>query len=304
MIKQPKYLKKGDTIAIVCPAKKMPISINYGVRILESWGLKVQVGQTVNAEYHQFAGPDELRRKDLQQFLDDPNISAIIAARGGYGTIRIIDDLDFTAFDKHSKWLIGFSDITVLLSHVFAQYSCASIHGQMPYTFEESTPEALESLRMALFGEQLSYQSDFHPLNKVGSATAEVIGGNLTLLIALEGSASAMDFDGKILFIEDIGEHEYAVDRMLRSLHRSGKLKNLAGLIVGAFNGMSPELVPFGQTPEQVIAEVIKNYDYPVCYGFPCGHINDNRAMVVGQKARLNVSKKETRLIFKYPSNT
>lgn len=298
MIKQPKHLKKGDTIAIVCPAKKLPTTIDSAVEVLQSWGLKVVIGKTVNAEYRQFAGPDELRRDDLQQYLDAPEIKAIIAARGGYGTLRIIDKLDFSSFAQNPKWLIGFSDITVLLSHAYANFSYQSIHAQMPYTFEESTPEALESLRKALFGEKLIYETNGHELNKAGEVTAKIIGGNLSLLIALEGSVSAMDFDGKILFIEDVGEHEYAIDRMMRTLYRNGKLKKLAGLIVGAFNGMQPEPIPFGQTPEQLIAEIVKAYDYPVCFGFPTGHIDDNRAMVVGKHATLTVTAQKTTLTY------
>ena len=289
MIKHPPYLKKGDKIAIVCPAKKLPKPIDKGIEILQSWGLEVVLGDTVTAEHHQFSGTDELRAKDIQTFLDDPSIKAIIAGRGGYGTIRIIDELDFTAFNANPKWLVGFSDITVLLSHTFAALKTQSIHGQMPYTFEESTPEALESLRKALFGENdaYTYTSDF-PCRE-GNVEGILIGGNLTLLLAVEGSVSEMDFDDKILFMEDVGEHEYAIDRMMRTLKRSGKLSKLRGLVVGAFNEVGEESIYFGQTPEEVIWEQVKGYDYPVCFGFPSGHIADNRAMVLGKSVSLSV---------------
>lgn len=298
MIKQPAYLKKGDKIAIVCPAKKLPLPIDGAIEILKSWGLEVIIGETVSAGYHQFAGRDALRAADLQKYLDDTDIKAIIAGRGGYGTIRIIDELDFTAFNAAPKWLIGFSDITVLLSHAFAKLNTQSIHAQMPYTFKESTPEALDSLRKVLFGEAVSYQYKSIFVNKQGKVEGTLIGGNLTLLVAVEGSVSEMDFTDKILFIEDVGEHEYSIDRMMRILKRKGKLSNLMGLIVGAFNEVEKEKIPFGQTPDEVIRDVIKEYNYPVCFNFPTGHINDNRAMVLGAKVSLDVNEHNVK--FKY----
>ncbi len=298
MIKQPSYLKKGDKIAIVCPAKKLPKPIDGAIELLKSWGLEVIVGETVSADYHQFAGNDALRTADLQKFLDDGEIKAIIAGRGGYGTLRIIDELDFTIFNENPKWLIGFSDITVLLSHTLAKLHTQSIHGQMPYTFEESTDEALASLKGILFGEKVSYQYESTFANRPGKAEGVLIGGNLTLLIAVEGSVSEMDFADKILFLEDVGEHEYSIDRMMRILKRKGKLNKLKGLIVGAFNELGEEKIPFGQTPEEVILELVKEYDYPVCFNFPTGHIDDNRAMVLGGNIELNVSKQEVQ--FKY----
>lgn len=298
MIIQPLQLKKGDKIAIVCPAKKLPKNIDQAIAILTGWGLEVLVGKTVDASHHQFAGNDEMRANDLQQYLDDPIVKAIIAARGGYGTLRIIDELDFTAFEQSPKWLIGFSDITVLLSHAFAKLNTQSIHAQMPYTFEESTPEALESLRKVLFGEEVAYQYNSTFENQVGNADGILIGGNLTLLIAVEGSVSEMDYDDKILFLEDVGEHEYAIDRMMRTLKRKGKLAGLKGLIIGAFNEVGEEKIPFGQSPEEVIWELVKEYQYPVCFNFPVGHIDDNRAMVLGKTIALNV--KQQAVEFRY----
>jgi len=301
MIKQPAYLKKGDKVAIVCPAKKLPKSIDAAIAILEDWGLEVVVGETVTASYNQFAGDDALRTSDLQQYLDDPEIKAVIAGRGGYGTLRIIDELDFTMFVESTKWIVGFSDITVLLSHVYAKYGVQCIHGQMPYTFEDSTPEALASLKTALFGGELNYNlsNDSALKNRAGEAEGVLIGGNLTLLVMLQGSESEIDYTDKILFIEDVGEHEYSVDRLIRMLKRNGKLSQLKGLIVGAFNGFEVEDIPFGETPEQVIWELVKEYDYPVCFNFPVGHIDDNRAMVVGKKASLIINNTFTTLSFK-----
>jgi muramoyltetrapeptide carboxypeptidase len=298
MIKQPAYLKKGDKIAIVCPAKKLPKNIDVGIAILQSWGLEVVIGKTVTGSYHQFAGTDRERADDLQQFLDDKSIKAIIAGRGGYGTIRIIDQLDFNKFSEKPKWLIGFSDITILLSHSLAALQTQSIHGQMPYTFDESTPEALESLRKILFGElvEYTYKSEF--TNRIGKAEGILIGGNLSLLIAVEGSKSEMDYTNKILFLEDVGEHEYSIDRMIRLLKRAGKLAKLKGLIIGAFNEISEEKIPFGQTPEEIIWDLVKEYDYPVCFNFPTGHIDDNRAMVLGKTVNLTVDT--NKVDFKY----
>ncbi|MGF1923560.1 MAG: S66 peptidase family protein [Bacteroidia bacterium] len=292
---QPPYLKKGDKIAIVCPAKKLPKTIDAGIAILSSWGLEVVIGESVTAAHHQFAGNDELRAADLQRYLDDPEIKAIIAGRGGYGTIRIIDELDFTAFKAAPKWLIGFSDITVLLSHTFAALNTRSIHGQMPYTFEESTPEALHSLKGILFGEKISYQYQSSYPNKTGKVEGILVGGNLTLLLAVEGSVSEMDYTDKILFIEDVGEHEYSIDRMMRVLKRKGKLSRLKGLIVGAFNEMGEEQIPFGQSPEELISELVKDYGYPVCFSFPTGHIEDNRAMVLGARVELEIEEHEVK---------
>jgi len=298
MIKQPPYLKKGDKIAIVCPAKKLPKPIDKGIEILQSWGLEVVLGETVSSSHHQFSGTDELRVKDIQKFLDDSSINAIIAGRGGYGTIRIIDELDFSAFNENPKWLVGFSDITILLSHAFAELHTQSIHGQMPYTFEESTPEALESLRKALFGEHDAYAYQSQIACRDGKTEGILIGGNLTLLLALEGSISEMNFDDKLLFIEDVGEHEYSIDRMIRTLKRKGKLAKLKGLIVGAFNEIGEESIYFGQTPEEVIWEQVATYDYPVCFGFPSGHIADNRAMVLGKSVSLAIENNN--VTFKY----
>ncbi|SEQ75470.1 S66 peptidase family protein [Pedobacter rhizosphaerae] len=298
MIKQAPYLKKGDKIALVCPAKKLPKSIDHAIAVLEGWGLEVVIGKSLYASHHQFAGTDSLRTADIQQFLDDQEIKAIISGRGGYGTIRIIDQLDFTIFKQHPKWFVGFSDITVLLSHIIAETELQCIHAQMPYTFEEATPESLTSLRKSLFGEKQDYSYTSGFKNKTGEASGQLIGGNLTLLCALQGSVSEMDFKDKILFLEDIGEQEYAVDRMLRMLQRAGKLKDLRALVIGAFNEIAEEKIPFGQTVNEVIWEVVKGYDYPVCFDFPSGHIDNNLSMVLGAEVKLTVESNNVQ--FKY----
>ena len=296
MIKQPPYLKKGDKVAIVCPAKYLPKPIDFAIAKLKEWGLEVLIGDSVSAIHHQFAGDDTLRSNDLQKHLDDPEVKAIIAGRGGYGTIRIIDMLDFTAFEANPKWIVGFSDITVLICHLLAKLNTQSIHGQMPYTFDDATPESLESLRKVLFGERTIYTYESHFKNRTGEAEGVLIGGNLTLLTMLEGSDSAPDYTDKILFLEDVGEHEYSIDRMMRMLKRSGRLANLKGLVIGALNEIELEKIPFGQTPEEIIWDIVKEYNYPVCFDFPTGHISDNRAMVIGAVIRLNVSDFKTEL--------
>jgi len=298
MIKQPPYLKKGDKIALVCPAKKLPKKIDFALEILKNWGLEIVIGKSLYASHHQFAGSDALRTDDVQTFLDDVSIRAIISGRGGYGTIRIIDELDFTVFKQHPKWVVGFSDITVLLSHIIAETETQCIHAQMPYTFDEATPESLETLRKSLFGEAIeySYQSVFK--NRTGMCSGTLIGGNLTLLCMMQGSVSEMNFDGKILFLEDVGEQEYAIDRMMRMLKRSGKLKNLKGLIVGAFNEIEEEKISFGQTAEEVILDAVREYDFPVAFDFPTGHIDNNLSMVLGADITLHVEDKNVQ--FKY----
>lgn len=291
MIKQPPYLKKGDKIAIVCPAKKLKKPIDAAIALLEQWGLEVIIGKSVYAEHYQFAGDDALRADDLQSFLDDPEIKAIIAGRGGYGTVRIIDSLDFSIFNESPKWIVGYSDLTVLLSHVMSTAQIQSIHGQMPGSFEDASPESLLSLKKALFGEENTYTYDSIQPNRPGKAEGILIGGNLTLLVALEGSVSAMDYKDKILFIEDVGEYEYAIDRMMQMLKRSGKLAELKCLIVGAFNQIGKQDIPYGQNPEELIWDIVKEYDYPVCFNFPVGHIDDNRTLITGKKAHLKITE-------------
>jgi len=294
----PPYLKKGDKIAITCPAKKLPRPMDDAVALLQSWGLEVVLGDTVTASYHQFAGDDDLRAHDLQRFIDDDSIKAIIAARGGYGTIRMIDKVDFSYFAQIPKWLIGFSDITVLHTHLFANYGAQTIHGQMPVNIPDASKHSLDTLRMALFGEALSYEYHAHASNRSGQGKGILVGGNLSLLVAVSGSVSDIDYSGKILFIEDVGEYLYSVDRMLRSLKRAGKLAQLAGLVVGGFTDMKDNDIPFGQTVPEIIMDIVQEYDYPVCFDFPAGHIPDNCSLIFGREVRLSVQGQKVSLIF------
>jgi muramoyltetrapeptide carboxypeptidase len=276
----PPYLKKGDKIAITCPAKKLPNPMTDAITLLQSWGLEVVLGETVNASYHQFAGDDELRAKDLQRFIEDDSIKAI----------RSIDKVDFGNFARQPKWIVGFSDITVIHAHLQANYGAQSIHGQMPVNIPDASTRSLETLRMALFGEPMSYDIPLHTLNRDGEGSGLLIGGNLSLLVAITGSVSDMDYAGKILFIEDVGEYLYAIDRMMHTLKRAGKLANLAGLIAGGFSEIKDNDIPFGQTVPEIIMQVVSEYNYPVCFDFPAGHIPDNNSLMLGRDVQLSIS--------------
>ena len=288
----PPYLKAGDKIAITCPAKKLPNPMTDAIALLQSWGLEVVLGDTVNASWHQFAGDDAFRAKDFQRFIDDDSIKAIIAARGGYGTVRMIDMVDFSRFARHPKWVVGFSDITLLHAHLFANFNGPSIHGQMPMTIPDGSVRSLDTLRKALFGEPLSYDLKPNLLNRHGESEGILLGGNLSLLLSLAGSVSDMDYAGKILFIEDVSEYLYSIDRMLRSLKRAGKLARLKGLIVGAFTDAKDNDIPFGQTVPEIVMDVVKDYNYPVCFDFPAGHVQDNCSLVLGKNFKLSVTDK------------
>jgi muramoyltetrapeptide carboxypeptidase len=297
-ILQPPYLKKGDKVAITCPAKKLPIPMTDAVNLLTDWGLEVVLGDTVTASYNQFAGDDELRAADMQRFINDDSIMAIFAARGGYGTIRMVDKVDFSPLVKKPKWLVGFSDITLLHAHIISNYNLPCIHGQMPLNIPDASAYSLETLRKALFGEDLSYQLPLNPLNRNGNAHGVLIGGNLSLLVAISGSVSDMDYSGKILFLEDVGEYLYAIDRMLRCLKRAGKLQNLAGLIIGGFTDMKDNDIPFGQTIPQIIMDVVAEYNYPVCFDFPGGHVSNNCSLVLGKAVNLSVQPQQVNISY------
>lgn len=296
--KTPPHLKPGDTVAITCPAKKLPHDINDAIKLLESWGLKVLLGKNVYASWNYFAGEDELRASDLQGFLDNPEVKAIFAARGGYGTIRIIDQLDFSTFKNHPKWIVGFSDITVLHSHIQAVCHTESIHGQMPLTIPDGSKPSLETLRKVLFNDPMEYSFTSEFKNRSGVSSGVLIGGNLAILVMMSGSVSEQDFKDKILFIEDVGEYLYSLDRMMWSLKRAGKLDNLKGLIVGSFTEMKDSDIPFGQSPEEIIMNQVREFNYPVCFNFPAGHINDNQALIFGRRVQMNVKNQEVSIIY------
>ncbi|MES2287689.1 MAG: LD-carboxypeptidase [Bacteroidota bacterium] len=289
-MQQPSFLKKGDKIGIIAPARKISKEeIQSAIDIFNAWGLEVVLSKNLFNAANQFSGTENERAEALQIMLNDDSIKAVISARGGYGTIRIIDKIDFTNFKKHPKWIIGYSDITVLHSHI-NNFGIETLHATMPINFAKNA-EATETLYKALFGGQLNYQFESHPLNRKGEAEAELIGGNLSLIYALTGSVSDIDTKGKILFIEDLDEYLYHVDRMMLNLKRSGKLDHLAGLVIGGMTDMKDNTIPFGKTAEEIIMDAVKEYNYPVCFNFPAGHVDKNLALYFGKKAKLKVSE-------------
>jgi muramoyltetrapeptide carboxypeptidase len=292
MLLRPPALKKGDTVYFLSTAKKVSLTdIAFANNLFVEWGLNVVFGKTIAADYHQFAGDDELRQLDFQTALDDTNIKAIICVRGGYGTVRMMDDLDYHAFMRHPKWIVGFSDITFLHTHISNTLGIQTLHASMPFMLENKSEAAIETMRAELFGEKTHFDIPTHPLNRAGSDKGILIGGNLSILYSITGTKSGMNTVGKLLFLEDLDEYLYHIDRMMLNLKRSGKLSELAGLVVGGFTQMHDNEIPFGKNAYEIIAEHVKEYDYPVCFDFPAGHISDNRALVIGRKYTLEVGE-------------
>lgn len=291
----PPYLQKGDTIGIICPAGYLAMEkARACIHTLEQWGYRVKIGNTLGADpVNYFSGTDEQRLVDLQQMLDDDEVKAILCGRGGYGTSRIIDQLDFEKFKENPKWIIGYSDITILHCHIYRNYKITSLHAPMANAFNEggNENEFVLSLKDALEGKKIKYSVDMHPLNKRGEGIGELAGGNLSILTHLIGSSSEIKTKGRILFIEDVGEYYYKIDRMMLQLKRAGKLEKLAGLIVGGFTDMLDTTLKFGQDAYDIIFDKVKEYDYPVCFNFPVGHQNNNYALKVGTGYKLKVSK-------------
>ncbi len=294
MFTTPPYLQKCDTIGIVCPAGYMPYEkAQTCISTLQQWGFKVKIGKTLGNQFHYFSGTDEERLQDLQIMLDDDSIKAILCGRGGYGLSRIIDAIDFTNFKKAPKWIIGYSDITVLHSHLYSKLNTASLHSPMAAAFNDggANNEYIQSLHKALTGEKSSYNCEANVLNRTGQANGQLVGGNLSLIAHLIGSSSAFDTDGKILFLEDVGEYIYNVDRMFIQLKRAGMLDGLAGLLIGSFTEMKDTVIPFGQQVYDLIFDKVKEYSYPVCFDFPVGHTDKNYALKVGVEYNLTVTE-------------
>lgn len=306
---RPDFLAKGDKIAIVATARKVsPEEIQPSVDLFRSWGLEVLYDDRLFASDNQFAGSDELRADCLQQYLDNPEVKAIVCARGGYGTVRIIDRLDFTAFARHPKWLVGYSDVTVLHSHIHNNLGISTLHATMPLNIhadamEKSYP-SIESLKAALFGNLQSYNasqllthSSVH--NRGGRCRGQVVGGNLSILYSLCGSASDISTEGKILFIEDLDEYLYHIDRMMQNLKRTGKLQKINGLIVGAMSDMHDNTIPYGKTAEEIVLEAVVDYDYPVLFSENFGHVGtENLALPLCVEVEMTVGEEDASLRF------
>lgn len=290
----PPYLQPGDTIGITAPAGYVSHErIACAIETFQAWGYKVKIGKTIGTGEHYFSGTDAERLADLQDMLDDSAVKAVVMGRGGYGVSRIIDDIRFEAFATHPKWICGFSDITILHSHIHQNYGIASIHGPMcgAYTPETGGSYYVQSVQQALTGKPISYSFPLSAANTYGVAEGPIVGGNLAILSHLTGSVSQLNTDGKILLIEDIGEHLYHIDRLMLNLKRSGQLKGLKALLVGSFTLVEDTERPFGQTLEEIISSKVREYEYPVAFNFPCGHDTENVSVVLGRKHRLEVTE-------------
>lgn len=293
----PSYLNKGDKVAIIATARKVSKEeIQPAVAFFESYGLSVLLGKNLFESSNQYAGSDEQRAEDLQWALDDENIKAILIARGGYGSIRVLEKVNFIKFKKYPKWLVGYSDVTVFHNAIHT-IGVSTIHATMPLNFTKNN-EATKSMADALFGNLQEIHTEENYSNKEGKAIGVLVGGNLSLLYSLSGTSFDIDTNGKILFIEDIDEYLYHIDRMMMQLKLSGKLKNLKGLIVGGMTDMKDNTIPFGKLPEEIILDAVKEYSFPVCFDFPAGHIDRNLAMYFGREVELNVDNEEATLKF------
>jgi muramoyltetrapeptide carboxypeptidase len=301
---QPPYLKAGDTVAIVAPSgvlKNKTSQVQRSKALLESWGLHVVIGKHVFSQHGHFAGSDDERCEDMQKALDDPKIKAIWAARGGYGTVRILDKLDYTKFKQHPKWIIGYSDITALHNQLH-NLGYETIHALMCTSLtkdENDVKNAIDTFKEALFGKPLAYTLEGSKYNKIGSVTAPLVGGNLTVLHTMLGSKTSIDTSGSILFIEEVGEYAYHIDRMLQSLKRAGYFENCKGILVGDISRVRYNDQDFGRTIEEIILDIVADKDIPVAFNMPAGHEKDNRAMILGRTVELTVGKEQSTLIFK-----
>ena len=300
---QPTYLKAGDSVAIVAPSGILlnrETEIRLAKDLLESWGLKVSIGKHIFNQANHFSGTDYERSEDLQNALDNPNIKAIWSARGGYGTVRILDKLDYTKFIEYPKWLIGYSDITSLHSQIHI-LGIESIHGMMCTSLadkEEDIKATISTFKKAIFGESLSYTIKGNKYNKIGEAKGQLIGGNLTLLQTMLGSETAIDTTDKIVFIEEIGEYKYHIDRLLQSLKRAGYFDNCKAVIVGDMTKLRRNTTSWGKPIEQLILDVFEECDFPVLFDFPAGHKKDNRALIFGRTVDLKINSYESTVVF------
>lgn len=295
---KPPNLQKGDTVMILAPAGIVRDStgVNNGIELLKKWGLNVKLGKNLYNQHFRFAGTDAERLADFQNALDDDNVKAIWCARGGYGAIRILDDLDFTKFKQNPKWIIGFSDITAFHNEVH-NMGIETMHGIMPLTYKPDDKEqryAKKSLKKAFLGRRVKYRVAESDYNREGNVEGVVVGGNLSLIYSMLGSTSQLDVAGKILYLEEVGEALYHIDRMMISLKRAGYFENCKGLIIGGISNIKTEPSEFGMTYEEIILDAVEEYDFPVAFDFPAGHITDNRTLILGREITLKVKGSKT----------
>lgn len=297
----PLPLIPGDKIGFVAPSRRIKQEdLGECVQLLEDWGFEVVFGDNLYQQHHQFAGKDEERAEDFIQMIMNPAIKAILCVRGGYGTVRILERLNKTILRKNPKWVIGYSDITVLHSYYNQVVGCETIHASMPVNCKTDTVqnETWLMLRKVLQGDLIDYTIPGHEFNRTGSTTATLVGGNLSVLFSLRGTFCDLDTDGKILFLEDLDEYLYHLDRMMMNLKISGKLRNLKGLIIGGMTEMKDNTVPFGKTAYEIIADAVNDYNYPVIYNFPAGHCEPNLPLIMGRKVIMDVKPDKARLEF------
>ena len=293
MKRTPELLKAGDRVAIVATARKISSAeLQPAIRLLESWGLEVMLPKNIYAESNQFAGSDAERASDLQWALDREDVKAVFCARGGYGTVRIVDMVDYKHLAEKPKWIVGYSDVTVLHSHLHTLVGMPTLHATMPLNIPTDAVDkaypSTESLKRALFEGEVCYNTKKHKLNREGEADGLVVGGNLSILYSLCGSTSDIETEGKILFIEDLDEYLYHIDRMMQNLKRTGKLQSLKGLVVGGMTDMHDNSIPFGKNAEEIVMEAVAEYNYPVCFNAPFGHIGtENKALILGERLHM-----------------
>jgi len=296
----PPALKPGDRIRIVAPARKISLSeLEPSLKLLRNWGFEPYYTDDLFAGENQFAGSDEIRSRDFQAALDDPDCRAILCARGGYGCVRIVDQLNFDAFQDNPKWLIGYSDITVFHSTLH-NLGFATLHATMPGDIPKNTEKSLASLKQALQGDDYALKAEAHPFNKEGKLKAPIIGGNISMLYSLLGSPDKLDLKGKILFLEDLDEYLYHVDRMMYNLSRNDYLKEAAGIIIGSLSDMNDNRVPFGENADEILQRHFKDLKIPIAFGVPAGHLIDNQTLIFGLEAELSIDSRETIIRFSH----
>jgi len=301
----PSPLKVGDCIGIIAPARKvLQQEIHPAIKFLTGKGFMVKTGPHLYASFHQFAGTEEQRASDFMEMIEDKSVKAILCARGGYGSIRLLEYMNFRKLQQNPKWIVGYSDITVFHGLLNGWYGIETIHGPMPFSFPPDAlgNESLDSLLRVLMGENPTYTVDPSPFNKFGSAEGTLVGGNLSILYSLSGTDADINPQGKILFIEDLDEYLYHIDRMMMNLKSSGKLNGIVGLIVGGVTEMKDNHTPFGFTPYEIITNALKDYNIPVCFDFPAGHVDPNLSLIMGRKIHLEVNSRGTTITFKEPA--